>query len=228
MPWATARMVQLLSCWKSSATLTLEWMEPKPEGATGGPWEVEVNELVTVGESILLGPFQMEIIKGYIKPLLGDMAHVMITLMKAEGQLQGSNLLPPGLHVLHAYTCLKNGSSKVSLVVRNTSDSHIYLKKGLQVAQVMSASLVLPTELLPEIEATFGVESRPEPMSVAAGQEKLLEKLKLDGLANWSPENAVAVRELLLVYHNVFTLESNELGCTGAIEHEIHIENSKL
>ena len=64
-------------------------------------------------------------------------------------------------------------------------------------------------------------------MSVAVRQEKLLEKLNLDGLAHWSPGNAVAVRELVLAYHDVFTLEGNELGCTSAIEHEIHIKNSK-
>ena len=64
-------------------------------------------------------------------------------------------------------------------------------------------------------------------MSVAARQEKLLEKLNLDRLAHWSPENAVAARELVLAYHDVFTLESNELGCTSAIEHKICIENDK-
>ena len=77
------------------------------------------------------------------------------------------------------------------------------------------------------MEATLGEESRPEPLSVAMRQEKLLEKLNLDGLAHWSPENAVAARELVLAYHDVFTLESNELGCTSTIEHEIHIENDE-
>ena len=64
-------------------------------------------------------------------------------------------------------------------------------------------------------------------MSVAARQEKLLEKLNLDGLDHWSPENAVAVKELVLAYHDVFALESNELGCTSAIEHQIHIKNDE-
>ena len=64
-------------------------------------------------------------------------------------------------------------------------------------------------------------------MSVAVRQEKLLENLNLNGLANWSPENAVAARELVLAYHDVFVLESNELGCTSAIEHEIRIENDE-
>ena len=71
---------------KSSAALTPEWMESQPEGATRGHQEVEVDELVTVGESIHLGPFQTEIIKGHVKPLFRDMAHIMITLLKAEGR----------------------------------------------------------------------------------------------------------------------------------------------
>ena len=54
-------------------------------------------------------------------------------------------------------------------------------------------------------------------------QEKLLEKLNLDGLAIWSPGNAVVVRELVLAYHDVF----DELGCTSATGHEIHIKNDE-
>ena len=107
------------------------------------------------------------------------------------------------------------------------SDSHIFLKEGVPLVQVVSVSLVQPIELSPEMEATLGVESQPEPLSVAARQEKLWEKLNLDGFVNWSPENAAAVRELVLAYHDVFALESNELGCTSAIEHEIHIENDE-
>ena len=107
------------------------------------------------------------------------------------------------------------------------SDSQIFLKKGVPVARVVSAMLVPPVELSPEMEATLGKESRPEPLLVAVRQEKLLEKLNLDGLAHWSPENAVVVRELVLAYHDVFVLEINELGGTSAIEHEIRIENDE-
>ena len=188
---------------------------------------MEVDELVMVGESLHLGPFQTEIIAGQVKALLGDTAHIMITPLKAEGQPQEARLLPPGLHVLHAYTRLKNGSGKVSLIVRNVSDSYIFLKKGVPVARVVLASPLPPTELLMEMEATLGAESQPKPMSVAARQEKMLEKLNLDRLVNWSPENVAVVRELVLAYHAVFALESNELGSTSAIKHEIHIKNSE-
>ena len=181
-----------------------------------------------VRERVHLGPFHTEIMEGQVKPLFGDMAHMMITPLKVgEGQSWESRPLPLGLHILNTYTCLKNGSGKVSLMVRNMSDSHIFLRKGVPVAQVMSASPVPPMELSPEMEAILGMEARPESMLVVVRQEKLLEKLNLDRLAHWSPRNAVAVRELDLAYHDVFTLESNKLGCTSAIEHEIHIKNSE-
>ena len=64
MPWATARMVQLLSCQKTTAVLTLGSVETQSEGASGGPKEVDVDELVMVRESVHLGPFQTEIIEG--------------------------------------------------------------------------------------------------------------------------------------------------------------------
>ena len=91
---------------------------------------MDMDELVTVRESIHLGPFQTKIIEGWVKTLLGDMAHVMIMPLKVgEGQPQEARPLPLGLHVLHVYMRLKNGSGRVSLMVRNMSNSHIFLKK---------------------------------------------------------------------------------------------------
>ena len=223
-PWSTTRVAQLLCCQLSMAVPASEGAETPDEGASGGSPEGSIDELVTVWESVRLGPFQTKIIEGWVKPLLRSTSYVMITPLKAEGQPQETKLLPLGLHVLHAYTHLKNSSGRVSLVVRNVFDSQIFLKKGVPVAWVVSASLVPPAELSPELKATLGKEPRPEPLSVAVRQEKLLEKLNLDGLTLWSPENAVAVRELVLAYHDVFALESNKLGCTSAIEHEIHIK----
>ena len=52
MPWATVRMVQLLSCQKSTAVLALGSAETQTEGASGGPQEVDVDELVTVRECL--------------------------------------------------------------------------------------------------------------------------------------------------------------------------------
>ena len=58
MPLATVQMVQLLSCRKSTVVSTLEGAgEAQSEGASRGPQEVDIDELVTVRESICLGPF---------------------------------------------------------------------------------------------------------------------------------------------------------------------------
>ena len=58
-------------------------------------------------------------------------------------------------------------------------------------------------------------------MTVQEQQEKLMEKLNLDGLSEWSPHNSAIVRELLLSYHDTFALKSDELGCTSTIKHEV-------
>ena len=54
-----------------------------------------------------------------------------------------------------------------------------------------------------------------------------MDKLNLDGLSEWSPHNAAIARELLLSYHDTFALESDELGCTSTIEHEIHLNDDE-
>ena len=102
-PWAMARMAQLLSCWRSVAVFTLgNVAEAQSEGTDRGPQQVDVDKLVTVRESVCLGPFQTKIIEALVKPLFGDTAHVIITLLKVgEGHLQEARPLPLGLHILH-------------------------------------------------------------------------------------------------------------------------------
>ena len=89
----------------------------------------------------------------------------------------------------------------------------------MHVAHVVSAMLVPPEEV--PSEQVKGMEASQEQMSVQEWQEKLMDKLNLDGLSEWSPCNAAIVRELLFSYHDIFALEPNELGCTSTIKHEI-------
>ena len=100
------------------------------------------------------------------------------------------------------------------------SESPILLKKGVQVVWLVFTSLVPLAELSPEMEATLGAETVWEPMSVTMCQEKLLDKLNLDGLSNWTPQNVAADKELVLALHDIFALDGNELSCMSAIEHD--------
>ena len=148
-------------------------------------------------------------------------------LMAGKNQSGGAWPLPPGLHILHAYTRLKMSSSRVSVVVRNMSESSIFLKNGVQVTRVVSASPVPPLELSPEWEAILGMEDKWEPLSMTERQNKLPEKLNLDGLSNWIHQNAAVAQDLVLAFHDIFALEGSELGCTSTVEHEICITDSE-
>ena len=84
-----------------------------------------------------------------------------------------------------------------------------------------------PGRATPEMEAVFGMETTWAPMSLTAQQEKLLKKLNLDGLSNWTLQNVAVDKELVMAFHDIFALDGNELGCMSAIEHEIHINDSE-
>ena len=134
---------------------------PTEEGGTASVAtpDQEIDEPLFMKESLRLGPFQTQIIKGKTKPLLGESAHIMVMPLRAyEAQLDGTWPLPPGLHVLHMNTQLKMSSSKVSVMVRSMSDSPIFLERGIQVVHVVSASPVSPLELSLEMDAALGSE----------------------------------------------------------------------
>ena len=52
---------------------------------------------------------------------------------------------------------------------------------------------------------------------------KLFNELDLSGLDSWAPELADAACWLLVEYHNVFSLDPVELGCTPSMEHMIKV-----
>ena len=52
---------------------------------------------------------------------------------------------------------------------------------------------------------------------------KLFDELDLSGLNSWAPELADAAHWLLAKYHDVFSLDPVELGCTHSTEHTIKV-----
>ena len=133
--------------------------------------------------------------------------------------------LPPGLQVFHAYTTLMAGSKQVSIVVWNMTDNAIFLKKGARVVDIVSVMLA-PSAEVPS-EQDEDEQALKEHMTVQERQEKLMEKLNLNGLSERTPCNAAITKELLLSYHDAFALEPDEFRCTSAIEHEIHLSDDE-
>ena len=52
---------------------------------------------------------------------------------------------------------------------------------------------------------------------------KLFNELDLSGLNSWAPELADAAHWLLAEYHDIFSLDLAELGCTHSTEHTIKV-----
>ena len=117
------------------------------------------------------------------------------------------------------------GCKQISIVVQYMTDQAIFLKKGTRVAHIVSATLAASEET-PSTQDE-DAHAPKECMTMQEWQDKLLEKLNLDGLSQWTPRNAAITRELLISYHDAFALEPDELGCTSAIEHEIHLSDEE-
>ena len=219
-PWATVRLAQLLS-----QRVVAEGM-PSEDGGADVPEKEEVDTVVEMGSSAHVGPFQTEILEGKISQAPMCHVHIMVTpIGRAELKQDGGRQLPPGPQVLHTYTTIAAGHKQISIVVRNMTDQAIFLKKGTRVVHVVSATLTPPKGT----PSTQGEDAHAlkECMTVKEQQDKLLEKLNLDGLSQWTPRNAAIARELLLSYHDAFVLEPDELGCTSTIEHEIHLSDKE-
>ena len=51
----------------------------------------------------------------------------------------------------------------------------------------------------------------------------MFDELDLSGLDSWTPELVDAACQLLAEYHDVFSLDPTELGCTNSTEHIIKV-----
>ena len=64
-------------------------------------------------------------------------------------------------------------------------------------------------------------------LSVEEHKEKLMATLDLSGLDQWPEEKAKHAHELLMEYHDIFSLDDNELGCASQVKHNIKVTNDE-
>ena len=136
--------------------------------------------------------------------------------------------LPPGLIVTGAYTVMKRGSKTVSIVLRNTMGLPIHLRKGQKVARVQAANEVPRPHLKPgTLESLEASENPKTSLSVKEHKEKLMATLDLSGLDQWSEEKVEHACKLLMEYHDIFSLDDNELGCASQVKHNIKVTDDE-
>ena len=133
--------------------------------------------------------------------------------------------LPPGITVQNTYTELRKGSKKAVVVVRNNTAYPQTLWKKTPVARAMAMQ---PVPNIPEpgsLQVQDEVCSNPQTPKLMIRQRhgKLFDELDLSGLDSWDPKLADKACQLLAEYHDIFSLDLAELGCTHSTEHTIKV-----
>ena len=132
----------------------------------------------------------------------GEHINVMVQALQTE---DGS--LPQGLTVQNMYTELRQGSKKAVMVVRNSMAYSQNLWKRTPVARA----------------ADKPQDPHTPRLTIRQWHGKLFDGLDLSGLDSWAPKMVDAAYQLLAEYHNVFSLDPAELGCTHSMEHTIKV-----
>ena len=101
------------------------------------------------------------------------------------------------------------------MVVWNNTAYLQHLQKKIAVARAVAA--------LPVSEPPEGEQSHNPRLTVRQRHGKLFDELDISNLDSWTPELADAACQLLAKYHDVFSLDLAELGCTHSTEHIIKV-----
>ena len=133
-----------------------------------------------------------------------------------------SLLNPPlGVEVLSSYATLSTGSNRITVVLRNNTNEWVEVQKGVPITRMVTANMIPPVDLSSSPVKT----SDSGCMSEEERQRTLFEKLDLSGLESWDAKAAKQARSLLAEYHDLFSLEKNEIRCTKAAEHVIELKD---
>ena len=137
-----------------------------------------------------------------------------------HGLEKRSPQLPLGIEVLYSYATLTTGSDRIVVSLRNTTNDWVLIDKGVPIARMEAANLV------PPVTAKF-ITSKPQAqkLSQEEWQKVLMEKLNLSGLAGWDENLATKVKNLLMEYHDLFSLEKSEIGQTKTVKHTIVLKD---
>ena len=94
------------------------------------------------------------------------------------------------------------------------------IDKGVPIVRMEAANLV------PPVTADF-ITSKPQTqkLSEEERQKALMEKLDLSGLAGWTEDLATKAKNLLMEYHDLFSLEKSEIGQTKMVKHTIVLKD---
>ena len=95
------------------------------------------------------------------------------------------------------------------------------MQKGVPIARVVTANLIPPADLSSSPVKTPDMGH----MSKEERQQMLFEKVDMSVLESWDSKVAKQAKSLLPEYHDLFSLEKNEIGRTKVAEHIIELKD---
>ena len=217
-PWACVRKSTLLWAATTRVAAVRADVTTKPVNVTG------YEEPVRLLTAEVVKPFETLVVKARTK-ITFTAGHLHCSTLKMDSK---DGTLPPRLIVTGAYMVLKRGSKTVPIVLHNTTGLPIILKKGQKIAQVQAANEVPGPHLKPgTLESLKTPENQKPSLSVEECKEKLMATLDLLGLDQWPKEKVGHARELLMEYHDIFSIDANELGCASQVKHNIKVTDDE-
>ena len=131
--------------------------------------------------------------------------------MMTHGLEKRSPLLPLGIDIQSTYATLSASSNWLMVVLRNNTRDWLEIRKGTSVARMVAANQV------PRVIDSISAERPKEQPTLMEAEQQvlLLDKLDLSGLEAWPAEQAEKARGLLWEYHDIFSLEKNDMGHTN-------------
>ena len=214
MPWANAKVTHLLSVHRAMTTVVDD--ETAETASSNG-----YNEVVFMRNMETIDAFSSCVLPAKVeKAYMGEHINIMTQVLHiADGSLT------QGITIQNAYMELQKGSKNVVMVVRNSTAYPQMLQKKAPVARAVAVISV--PEKPPETRVWEGKDepqdSHPPNLTTRQRQGKLFEELDLGGLNSWLQELTEDACQLLAEYHNVFSLEPAELGCTHSTKHMIRV-----
>ena len=123
----------------------------------------------------------------------------------------------------------------MAVVLCNLTGKPVHLQAGQVITRVLAANVIPEGKLTPELIKKLDEqdpESVPPKLSIEEKQQLLMQLLRqeggLDELAQWMPELVQRFEQMLMEYHDIFSLDKNEIGCTDVAEHIIELLDEEL
>ena len=200
--------------------------EPMPTNTNQDP--LSLDEKVLLKTKCTIPGFESIVVcsRTHRTMMMGYRLNVMTQAPYLEDR---ANLLV-GFYMIPTYLELWDGRRSMAIVLCNLTGKPVHLQAGRVIARVLAANIILEGKPTPELTKKLDEqdpESAPKKLSIEERQKLLMELLRqeggLDQLADWTPELAQKFERLLMEYHDIFSLDKNEIGCTDAAEHMIKL-----